>query len=134
MTKVIDMDLVLMKHQITNTLLKHTNGFLVSVNENSEGDRYSTGVTINSLYFDTCRIGGYNSHLHFSNVNKEAIIHEGKEVYSLHNDASLYIYIEQIKSIQELDEEEKIDVLNLPCKRIFQITILEGDSITVGLL
>lgn len=133
MKKENEMKLRSMKNQLTNALLKQAKGFQLNLND-TEGVRYSAGVNINSIYFSSCKIFGYNPSFCFSNENEEPAIQDGKEIFTLHYGESFFINIEQVKSIKELEIYESIDRFNLPCNRIFQVEMAEGDLITIGLL
>lgn len=111
---------------------KTGNGFQIHLNSGNldEKSNRNTGVEFNDIYFTECSMLRSSTLLCFSNSNKLST-HEvdGVAIYPLETNSSLFVDINKIEVIEEVENCE--DWYELPSERVINLYMLpENDTVT----
>ena len=109
-------------------------GFQIHLNSGNldEKSNRNTGVEFNDMYFTECSMLKSSTLLCFGNVNKKPIGKSptGTDIYPLEANSSLFIDINKIEVIEEVENPD--DWYELPSEKIINLYMLPEDSPFTG--
>lgn len=109
---------------------KTTNGYQLHLNsaDLDENSARNIGVEIGDLYFTECSTLKDTMILCFGNMNKKPVgkSEEGKDLYPIEIDTNMFIDINQIEVIDQL--EDFADWFSIPSAKVFNIYMLPEDD------
>lgn len=109
-------------------------GFQIHLNSGNldEKSNRNTGVEFNDMYFTECSMLRSSTLLCFSNANKKPIGKSptGTDIYPLETNSSMFIDINKIEVIEEVENCE--DWYELPSETVINLYMLPEDSPFTG--
>lgn len=119
-------------------LVTHDTGIQVLVNSGDVVDSLDFNVQISDAHFNEAE--DMNAAICLHNANQAPIrIENGKPIYHINSNTSLYIHKARIERIEELPVEEYRDMFEMPSKAIYNVYMKPYESgraevITIGLM